>query len=104
MLFIEKLKSLKIINLETARQSTILSSLKTQIDHLIVKKQSLEKLYLDSVNNLNYILSQTSHSIEVAKNINHEIDKKIIMVSRFSPVFVNLIIAKSKDEKEEDDI
>lgn len=98
-LFIEKLKSLKNINLEIARQSTILNSLKSQFNHLNGKKQDLEKLYLDSVNNLNYILSQTSYSIDVAKQINHEIDKKIMMAPKFSPVFVNLIIAKNKDEK-----
>lgn len=88
------------INLEIARQSTLLNSLKTQINHLNRKKQSLEKLYLDSINNLNYILSQTSYSIDVAKQINHEIDKKIMMAPKFSPVFVNLIITKSKGEKE----
>ena len=106
-LFIEKLKSLKNINLEIARQSTILNSLKTQINHLNGKKQGLEKLYLDSVNNLNYIVSQTSYSIDLAKQINHEINheinKKIMMTPKFFPVFVNLNITKSKDEKKDDD-
>ncbi|WP_458743477.1 hypothetical protein [Candidatus Nitrosocosmicus sp. T] len=103
-LFIEKLKSLKNINLEIARQSTILSRLKTHINNLNGKKQEIEKLYLGSVSNLNYILTQTSYSIELTKQINQQIDKKILMAPRFSPVFMNLIMAKSKDEKEEDEV
>ncbi len=102
-LFIEKLKSLKNINLEISLQSTNLSRLKTRIDNLNEKKQEFEKLYLNSVSNLNYIFAQTSHSIEIAKQINQEIDKKIMTAPRFSPIFLNLIIPKNKDEKKEDE-
>ena len=102
-LFIEKLKSLKNMHLEIVRQSTILNRLKTQINSLNGKKQEIEKLYLISINNLNFILTQTSHSIELTKQINQEIDKKIMMAPRYSPVFLNFIISKNKDEKEEDE-
>jgi hypothetical protein len=34
--------------------------------------------------------------------INQEIDKKIMTATRFSPVFVNSIVSKNKDEKKED--
>jgi hypothetical protein len=102
-LFIEKLKSLKNVNLEIARQSTILGKLETQINSLNGKKQEIEKIYLNSVNNLNYILAQTSYSMELTKQINQEIDKKIMMAPRFSPVFLNLIISKNKDEKNDDE-
>lgn len=101
-LFIEKPKSLKNINLEISLQSTNLSKLKIQIDNLNGKKQEFEKLYLDSVSNLNYIFAQTTCTIEIAKQINQEIDKKIITAPRSSPVFLNFIVSKNKDEKKED--
>ena len=91
------------MHLEIVRQSTILNRLKTQINSLNGKKQEIEKLYLISVNNLNFILTQTSHSIELTKQINQEIDKKIMMAPRYSPVFLNFIISKNKAEKEEDE-
>jgi hypothetical protein len=100
-LFIEKLKSLKNINLEISLQSTNLSRLKTQIDSLNGKKQEFEKLYLDSVSNLNYILSQTSNTIEIAKQINQEIDKKIMTAPRLSPFFLNFIVSKNEEKKED---
>ncbi len=100
-LFIEKLKSLKNINLEISLQSTILSRLKTQIDSLNGKKQEFKKLYMNSVSNLNYIFAQTSCTIELAKQINQEIDKKIMTAPRFSPVFLNFIVSKNEEKKED---
>ncbi len=79
-LFIEKLKSLKNINLEIVRQSTILSRLKTHINNLNGKKQEIEKLYVDSVSNLNYILTQTSYSIELTKQINQVYLKQLVTI------------------------
>ncbi len=101
-LFIEKLKSLKNINLEIERQSAILNILKTQIINLDGKKQELEKLYSESACNLNYIFTQTSYSIDLAKQINLEINKRIIMAPRFSPIFLILIISNNKGKKKED--
>jgi len=55
------------------------------------------------VSNLNRIQLQTSLLIEVTKQINEGINRKIMTAPRFSPVFMNLIISKNKDERKEDE-
>lgn len=113
-IFIEKLKSLKNINLEITRQTTISNNLKNQINTLKTKKQQLEKTYLESTNNLNYIILQTSNLIKLASQFNQQyINQKITMVTpHFSPVFVNMVSTKdgienddsNDNEKKKDDV
>lgn len=64
--------------MEINQRLSILDNLKIQIDALNKKKQEIEKLYLDAVSNLNYVISQTSYSIEDTRQINEEINKRIL--------------------------
>ena len=100
-IFIEKLKSLKNINLEIDKSLSDSNNLKKQIDDLNAKKQEIERLYLEVVSNLNRVLSYISYLIEVTNQIIEKINKKIITVPRFTPILVNLIYTQ-KDDKDDD--
>lgn len=54
-----------------------------QLDLLNNNKQEIEKLYLDAVSNLSHVLSQTSYSIEVTRQINEGINLKIMTAPKF---------------------
>ena len=66
--------------------------LEIQINKLNNKKQEIERFYLEGMSNLNRIQLQTSLSIEVTKQINEGINRKIMTAPRFSPIFLNLIV------------
>lgn len=102
-LFIEKLKGLKNINLQINKNLSNLNNLKIQIEKLDNKKQEIERLYLEAVSNLNMILSQTSCIVEVTKQINEAINKKIVTAPRITPIFVNLVYQKDGADDEDRD-
>ena len=101
--FIEKLKSLKNINLEIDKRLSNSNNLKKQIDNLNTKKQEIERLYLEAVSNLNHILSSISYLIEVTNQINEGINKKITIAPGFTPILLNLIYMQKDDRGDDPD-
>ena len=80
-----------------------LDYLKLQIEKLDKKKQDMEQVHLSAVFNLNRVISQTSHTIEAARQINEGINRKIMTAyPRSNPILVNLMIVNNKDEKDDD--
>ena len=102
-IFIEKLKSLKNINLEIDKSLSDSNNLKKQIDDLNAKKQEIERLYLEAVSNLNHVLSSISYLIEVTNQIIEKINKKITTAPRFTPILVNLIYMQKDDRGDDPD-
>ena len=103
-LFINKLVRLKNIQDEFDEKLSNLNYLKIQIEKLDKKKQDIEQIHLSAVFNLNWVISQTSHTIEVARQINEGINRKIMTAyPRSNPILVNLMIVNNKNEKEDDD-
>ncbi|WP_458719301.1 hypothetical protein [Candidatus Nitrosocosmicus sp. R] len=87
--FIAKLQRLKNINQEINKQISNIDGLNKQIYILNNNKQLLEKAYIDTVSNLNIILSKINQSVDAAKQINEGIDKKkIIPLPLVLPVFI----------------
>jgi hypothetical protein len=102
-LFINKLESLKNIQDEFDEKLSKLDYLKLQIEKLDKKKQDMEQVHLSAVFNLNRVISQTSHTIEAARQINEGINRKIMTpYPRSNPILVNLMIVNNKDEKDDD--
>ena len=103
-LFINKLVRLKNIQDEFDEKLSNLNYLKIQIEKLDKKKQDIEQVHLSAVFNLNWVISQTSHTIEAARQINEGINRKIMTAyPRSNPILVNLMIVNNKNEKDDDD-
>ena len=97
--FIEKLRSLKNINVAIDQSLAILNKLKMEVEKLDRQKQELEKNYSDAVVNLNLIVSQMSYSIDAARQIYQDLDKRILNSHRLNPLIINLLILKNRDEE-----
>jgi hypothetical protein len=98
-LFTEKLKELKNLNLEINKRAVILNGIELQLKEQERKKQEIGEEYTNSISLLNYIYLQISRSIEVAKLINEGINRKMMLTSRLSPVFVIINIKNDDDDK-----
>jgi hypothetical protein len=97
--FIEKLRSLKNINVAIDQSLAILNKLKMEVEKLDRQKQELEKNYSDAVVNLNLIVSQMSYSIDAARQIYQDLDKRLSTSHRLNPLIINLLILYNRDEE-----
>ena len=97
--FIEKLRSLKNIHVAIEQSLAILNNLKKEVEMLDRQKQELEKTYSDAVANLNHIVYQITYSMNAARQIHQEIDKRLSTSHRLNPLIINLLILNNRDEE-----
>jgi len=97
--FIDKLRSLKNIHVAINQSLAILTKLKMEVEKLDRQKQELEKNYSDAVVNLNHIVSQMSYSVDAARQIYQDLDKRLSTSHRLNPLIINLLILNNRDEE-----
>jgi len=97
--FIEKLRSLKNIHVAIEHSLAILNNLKKEVEMLDRQKQELEKTCSDAIANLNHIVYQITYSMNAARQIHQEIDKRLSTCHRLNPLIINLLILNNRDEE-----
>ena len=97
--YIEKLRSLKNIHVAIEQSLAILNNLKKEVEMLDRQKQELEKTYSDAIANLNHIVYQITYSMNAARQIHQEIDKRLSTSHRLNPLIINLLILNNRDEE-----
>ena len=96
---IEKLRSLKNIHVAIEQSLAILNNLKKEVEMLDRQKLELEKTYSDAIANLNHIVYQITYSMNAARQIHQEIDKRLSTSHRLNPLIINLLILNNRDEE-----
>ncbi|ALI36763.1 hypothetical protein NMY3_02572 [Candidatus Nitrosocosmicus oleophilus] len=97
--YIEKLRSLKNIHVAIEQSLAILNNLKKEVEMLDRQKQELEKTCSDAIANLNHIVYQITYSMNAARQIHQEIDKRLSTSHRLNPLIINLLILNNRDEE-----
>jgi len=99
ILFVEKLKELKNINMQIQKQSEHLNSLKGQVCDLEENRQKIDKAYVESVTILNHVLTKLDQYIGLNKRINEKTNNKtIVPIPVIFPVFIKYhSVEKKKD-------
>ena len=101
--FIAKLQHIKNVNQEINKQVSNLENLNKQVGILDNNKQLLEKAYTDAVSNMNIIISKIHKSLDAARQINENVNKKkIIPVPIVFTVFVKPDSSLSNNKLDEE--
>ncbi|HEX5185371.1 MAG TPA: hypothetical protein VFV86_00650 [Nitrososphaeraceae archaeon] len=102
ILFVQKLKELRNINVEIQKQFANLNNLKRQISSINENRQKIDKAYLDAVSNLNNILTKIDQYTGLGRINEKTNNKNMIPIPVIFLVFVKYRSANKKIDNKKD--
>jgi len=102
VLFVEKLRELKDLNMQIRKQSEHLNRLKRQVCDLEENRQKIDKAYGESVTILNHVLTKLDQYIGSNERINEKTNNKTILpIPVIFPVFIKYRSVEKKKDNDE---